>query len=1243
MYLVLCFPFAVKSRLCLDDVHVSRHSDLGSSVHGRQSFGGYYEPGNVCSFSSSFCFQSTLDGYIAQEDDWRVPSVEAAKGFDQTSKSAVFKMNNGEIVSCFLRNSGSGIPLLQGFGNSSVSADRVDFCEGSLFPDLWMKASSAPNSDLDEHLDEAEPGIFISSTFFPEIEIRPPILDWGAKNIYSPSLEILEVVNKHNESVLDVYDLFSSNTQFNAYSFQTLSLSPGESASIPLIFLPRWLGFSSAQLVLQTSFGGFVIHAKGEATVSPYHLQPLVGFNIYTGKKLSGNLSLYNPYNDLLYVKEVAAWIPISGSKKTNSAHVFCSANRFQQYDIQSASNTDSEWFSLRSGELGSSRMDIRPHQYWEVPPNSSGVIFELNLWPHLGHKISGAICLKLGNSSHRSFETAILPIDIEVREKESYTDSSGSVSLYFDALIPCHGRKTVYAISLRNDASYLLHVVKISEETKSCNIFEIRYMEGLLLFPGMVTQIALVTYTHPLNSQDGGAENHSSGLNCMLSVRTNDSVNPEMSIPCQDLVLSSCKYQHGFQSEGSYVKLISKHEDEKCASTIAESLGNAHEESSQFQPIEYDDLVLDNWKSQATMSMMSVLEDQELLFPVVQVGSHYCKWISVHNPSQKPVLMQLLLNPGTIIDHCKSTDELSEHTFLTKFSHIDSAEIRVGFSIAESAVTEALVHPQDSALFGPVIFLPSNRCMWRSSALIRNNLSGVEWFPLQAFGGSQSLVILEGSVPIFKLDFDLHFLLTFNLSASDTLIPLEKSASFCSNLFFKELFAKNTGELPLEVIKMKVSGSDCGSDGFTIHNCRGFSLAPGESTNLLISYESDFSTSVIRRDLELAMDTGILVIPMKASIPVYMLNMCRKPLFRSLHWKLFLVLLFVSSIILHTLFRIIPQSFSPSNDDYFIKFSNTVGSQHKTESSSPLQRNTRNSRASRDDEKYEAAHYFNRYLDCAPDHRDTARKKLISGCLDDKKIDSFSPQLQNSRIEVPNNAHTFEIPQNCNLTVRIVRDKVRRRKRKPNGAGLAAKFDVSSSQSGNSTPSSPLSPNISTPKHSLAQSPDSTVHLSTDESNEQYCLRKPGSETSNLSRKTESAKYSDQALPSVATKFLGKPSLLPSATFPGPGWRSPDVAASSSLSPISLIAPCARAPGSKLREEKTIKGDGSDAVQKDFTYDIWGNHFSEHMFCRSMESSLKLPDDSEGGSHSFFTSDPQSPMMMALPRSVSPGLEFPL
>ncbi|WVZ88113.1 hypothetical protein U9M48_034664 [Paspalum notatum var. saurae] len=80
--------------------------------------------------------------------------------------------------------------------------------------------------------------------------------------------------------------------------------------------------------------------------------------------------------------------------------------------------------------------------------------------------------------------------------------------------------------------------------------------------------------------------------------------------------------------------------------------------------------------------------------------------------------------------------------------------------------------------------------------------------------------------------------------------------------------------DIHLQVTKVKISGADCGVDGFTVDNCKGFSLAPSESL-------------WFREIFELVMTTGIFPIPMTANIPACMLNQCRKPYLRSSHWKL--------------------------------------------------------------------------------------------------------------------------------------------------------------------------------------------------------------------------------------------------------------------------------------------------------------------------------------------------------------------
>jgi hypothetical protein len=340
-------------------------------------------------------------------------------------------------------------------------------------------------------------------------------------------------------------------------------------------------------------------------------------------------------------------------------------------------------------------------------------------------------------------------------------------------------------------------------------------------------------------------------------------------------------------------------------------------------------------------MTGISVLTNHALLFPVVQIGSQFTEWITVHNPSQQHVSMQLVLNSEEIIDQCKTVKDAREHTFSSRSPEIDSTETRYGFSLGSSAITEASLGPLASALLGPIVFRPSNRCMWSSMALIRNNLSGLEWLPLRAHGGWQSIALLEGPEPVWKLEFNLGS----NLQDNSTLSKSEITSPLCSQQFSKEIDVKNSGDLPLRVTKVKVSGVDCGLDGFTVNNCQGFSLAPSESMKMLISFKGDFSSVKVQRDLELAMTTGIFVIPMTANVPLCMLKQCRKSYFRSIRWKALILFFGTVSVFVLVFVRSSPFSMSVSSQDYYVKIDDGKDNITKTVKPSFLQGSNKTSR----------------------------------------------------------------------------------------------------------------------------------------------------------------------------------------------------------------------------------------------------------------------------------------------------------
>ena len=670
----------------------------------------------------------------------------------------------------------------------------------------------------------------------------------------------------------------------------------------------------------------------------------------------------------------------------------------------------------------------------------------------------------------------------------------------------------------------------------------------------------------------------------------------------------------------------------------------------------------------------MSVLDDQEVFFPMVQVGSHHSKWITAKNPSQQPVVMQLILNSGEIIDECRGPDGFTQPPSGSLVHNELTSPAKYGFSMAESALTEAYVHPYGRALFGPIFFQPSNRCGWSSSALIRNNLSGVEWLSLRGFGGSLSLVLLEGSEPVQSVEFNLNLSIPLNISPPDILVQMEDTINVCSQPFSKELYAKNTGDLPLEVRKIEVSGTECGMDGFMVHTCKGFSLEPGESTKLLISYQSDLSAAMVHRDLELDLATGILVIPMKARLPLQMLNICNQSVFWMRVKKASVAVLVVVSLMLLVFCCLFSQVIITfGSQDYLCKSEkgSIATNSRKAGKTARVHCNQRNGDLSVSNEidslltsieadKNSLQASVGRFpvgQSGIPEQGMTAQhvRPTLENCkqtndsLDTQKERAFPTSLLSKSVEVEN-SDMIEESQNGKLTVKTGKDKGRRRKKRKGALSkLTGLFEVSSSQSGNSTPSSPLSPVTSvTPKRTRPLSPDmeqtSEARYPCTQVADRLCLKdrvpRSATEVNMLEPKVPAKQssnnlfFSTQEQPSASRKPTSKPVLLPSATFPCHGRAAPDVLYSSPfLASTSKIAPHARAPGSKLynrqTEEKARLGD-------QYTYDIWGDHFSGlHLMGRSKDVTFMISSPTKNDSESFFVRGPQALVTKSQSKSV--------
>ncbi|KAJ4847048.1 hypothetical protein Tsubulata_017079 [Turnera subulata] len=1223
---------------------------------------------SICTDSHSFCFPSTLPGFLSEEQK---PNTEAAKypsghldglssvGSSEanswaTNKSwssnyGIFQLLNGRTVSCSL-NSREGVDDLSSIPNGSTNQSDLSSCRGPLLTQRSASFRLEKNSEMVKSTSvEVSPS--------PNVAVSPATLDWGQRHLYVPAIAFLTVENTCNDSILHVYEPFSTNMQFYPCNFSEVLLRPGEVASICFVFLPRWLGKSSAHLILQTSFGGFLVHVKGYAVQSPYDITPLVSLDNLSRGQLIKNLSLFNPSEEILHVKEVSAWVMVSQGNVSRHTEITCSLDNFQESDELSDTNSTS-WLAVESGQVSLPLMAMRPHVKWEIGPRSRGTIIEMDFALELEGSIFGAFCMQF--SSKDKADTVMLPFEIDLFGRVAYEGVAGLVSVSLEAVMPGDASNAdVVAVSLRNGGHHILSVVKITQVAAE-EVFQIKYIQGLLLFPGSITRVATVSCSQMLAQlHDSPPELSSINKNCKLVVLTNDSRSPLIEIPCVEIIQICFRYKNNFQFDH-------KTEGTESGSGGIGSWGSNMQLSSPIKAAEADEFVLGNWKSQGTTDGLSVLDDREILFPMVQVGTHCSKWISVKNPSEQPVVMQLILNSGEIIDECRDTDSSTENPSSGVLIHSKLSKLtKYGFSIAEGGQVEAYVHPYGMASLGPILFHPSNRCGWRSSALVRNNLSGVEWLSLSGFGGSLSLVLLQGSEPVQSIDFDLNLSIPQNISPTNMIFHMEEMAHTCSLPLSKELYAKNMGDLPLEVKRIDVSGGRCGLDGFTVRSCHGFSLAPGESTKLLISYQTDFSTAMVHRDLELALTSGILVIPVRAALPLYMFNLCKKSVFWMRLKRLSAAVIVAVSLMLLLLCCLFPQAIAFWSQDYIYRNEKRSINSGKFSRVAHKHRSSKFSMTSRAEsllrsvgEEKTSEHPVSRY----PDGEDSVPKQGI-------KLQTSTPAVENhnqpeilsfserdkalssllSKSVTVDDRDALDTSQPSNLTVRTGKEKGRRRRRRKGvGAGLAGLLEVASSQSGNSTPSSPLSPSAPTAAN-RESSPSSDIEARNPFSQVAETaygkaqVIESAFKSAAVAPKTPLKYWSNncspasQEQPSVPSKASSSSVVLPFSTLSSAGGTStpPTLRCSSPLASTSAIAPHARAPGSKLYDQKNVQEKGGD----EYTYDIWGDHFSGlHLGGESKDVTTvkKVAVPSNSNSNSFFVSGPQALMTKMRPESVN-------
>lgn len=458
---------------------------------------------NICRRSDLFCFPSTLSSFFSDFHS----EEENVSGF------SVVKDDNTEPTDDRWSSKRGNFQLLNGNGVS---------CS------LEVKKSAHDTSDSSNENDT--PFVRVKSSNVNEftslnVQISHPLLDWGQKYLHFPSLAYLTVENRHKSSVVNIFTPYSTNTQFSPCNYSEVKLGPGETASLCFVFLPKWLGSSSGHLILQTSSGGFLVQAQGFAVEPPYMIQSSTGLG-------PGVVSVFNPSDKVLHLKKVSIWMSFSSGNISYSVKGVCSM-------IDQTGSSDfivKEWLDVKIGQLGQSVMAIRPQKTWTVGSNRNEPILELDFPYRSYSNIHGSFSVQLLNNASRDNLHKIV-FEAEFVGKSQNYNLETRISTSLKVLMPCDANGiTSISLLVNNHGPDLLTIVKINEVGENMRSLQTKYVEGLILFPHTLTQVATVTYTpRPYTN-----------LNCKLVVQTNKSNAPELEVSCSDIVSlcsSLCSY----------------------------------------------------------------------------------------------------------------------------------------------------------------------------------------------------------------------------------------------------------------------------------------------------------------------------------------------------------------------------------------------------------------------------------------------------------------------------------------------------------------------------------------------------------------------------------------------------------------------------------------------------------------------------------------------------------------------------
>lgn len=237
--------------------------------------------------------------------------------------------------------------------------------------------------------------------------------------------------------------------------------------------------------------------------------------------------------------------------------------------------------------------------------------------------------------------------------------------------------------------------------------------------------------------------------------------------------------------------------------------------------------------------------------FPLTQIRHVTREEVTIVNPSQFPVLMSIV-TPNDLSDDEAMLNSLVELFDLSPgdADPSDASPSSINATFDQDGGTVATVGPYGEMSL-TLEFRPQTAGSLSSTLFLRNNLTAIQALPVTGEAGRGTFGFPK-SQPYIVDGGLLLSLSSQNLSYCR--LSRRMSVDDAARTFHFNVTVVNRGNMPVKVDRMgfagSANGSSCTSAGFTVENCKPFTLRPKRPKMLTIAFQPEFTTSYLKQTL---------------------------------------------------------------------------------------------------------------------------------------------------------------------------------------------------------------------------------------------------------------------------------------------------------------------------------------------------------------------------------------------------------